>query len=166
MLESLAAASYDGRLYSLSSSTGDKECTKDSCRRLGARTLGCERVCIFAVREQSCVALRRTCAALLRAARSPQTRETVLQRDALEAASCVLRTSTESTVLQGCLMRVAALTTLVAGARAVEARAVQRPEDRGALGLVLGVGLFSGLPLLLFASVRGAPLVLGGDVFS
>lgn len=123
MLESLAAASYDGRLYSLSSSTGDKECTKDSCRRLGARTLGCERVCIFAVREQSCVALRRTCAALLRAARSPQTRETVLQRDALEAASCVLRTSTESTVLQGCLMRVAALTTLVAGARAMSLKA-------------------------------------------
>ena len=44
-----------------------------------------------------------------------------MQRDALEAASCV-RTSTESTVLQGCLMRYAALT-LVAGARAMSLQA-------------------------------------------
>ena len=46
-----------------------------------------------------------------------------MQRDALEAASCVVRTSTKSTVLQGCLMRVAALTTLVAGARAMSLKA-------------------------------------------
>ena len=99
MLESLAAASYDGRLYSLSFH-GSQRAHEGQLQTPGSPHARLREAHSFLQSESKAVLRsvgRR--AALLRAASSPQRSAKALQRDALEAASCVLRTSTESIVL-------------------------------------------------------------------
>ena len=79
--------------------------------------------CIFAVRESKTLAKRNARTVVC----EPPAVSTEEWRRRCSATRWKLRlcveTSTESTVLQGCLMRVAALTTLVAGARAMSLKA-------------------------------------------